>query len=144
MLAMKLSEQLTQARQEASQRAARPIPMSEVVDGVRELLGKLTPTETAIANLHKEKTCPKHPDPLTLWAVARVYETPLEDLDPAVAAALNNVVEMEAARRRHPRVERSNPGKGARVGARSENTPKASDLLRRENPGKYVMARRVA
>ena len=93
------------------------------------LLGKLTPTEQAVRDLHDPKKCPKHPDPLTLWAVATVYDLDLDDLDSDAADAINNVIQITEARRRHPRQGRRGPAR---------NVP--SEQVKRMNPGTFVSA----
>jgi len=133
---MSLSETLNQARQQASPDPARPLSFRIIRDKVMPLLLEHTPTEQAIRNLHTPDLCPKRPDPLTLWALAQVYEVDVAEIDPDTATTLAKVIELDEARRRHPRQGRRGPAR---------NVP--SEQRQRENPGTRVSAgqvRRVA
>lgn len=132
---MSLSETLTQARQQASPDPARPLSFAKIRDRVKPLLLERTPTEQAISNLHSAKLCPQKPDPLVVWALAEVYQLDIHELDQDAAEAIDNVIAITEARRRHPQHGHARPTTKRRG---------ASDLRKRDFPGTRVMPARAA
>lgn len=130
---MSLPETLIQARQQATQKAGRPISFLYLRDRMKPLLLERTPTDETLRKMHSVKECPKKPDALVVWALAQVYEIDLTELDPDAADAIDNVVAITEARRRHPQ-----------PGQRPARKNKTSDQRRRDFPGKYEPAAQAA